>query len=75
MTEKKLRDTVGITLRVDRSLFDVYASVAKKANMMDLQRGGEGRITTQSVMRHRLASLPVVKLKTNGKKRTGTDEN
>ncbi|CAG0950156.1 hypothetical protein RHDC4_00028 [Rhodocyclaceae bacterium] len=55
--------TVGITLRIDQSLLEAYDKVAARANIIDLERGGRGKLTTQDVMRHRLASAPAVRRK------------
>lgn len=53
-------ETVGITLRVPRELYETYLDIAKRASLIDLKKGGRGMKTAQDVMRHRLASLPVV---------------
>lgn len=53
--------TVGITLRIPIVLLAVYDKIAARANLIDLKKGGAGRLTTQDVMRHRLASLPLMK--------------
>ncbi len=58
--------TIGITLRVPTEVITVYDDIAARANLIDLKRGGAGGMTAQDVMRHRLASLPLVKMKGSG---------
>ncbi len=53
-------ETVGITLRIPRALYEIYVEITNRANLIDLKQGGRGNKTAQDVMRHRLASLPVV---------------
>lgn len=53
-------ETVGITLRLPRALYEAYLDIARRATIIDLKRGGQGAKTAQDVMRHRLASLPFV---------------
>lgn len=53
-------ETVGITLRLPRALYETYSDIAKRASIIDIKNGGQGMKTAQDVMRHRLASLPVV---------------
>lgn len=54
--------TVGITLRIPVRLLAIYDKIAARANLIDLKRGGVGRLSAQDVMRHRLASLPLAKI-------------
>ena len=61
MRSSKIGGTVGITLRVSKRVFRAYAAIADRANLLDLKTGGRGRKTVQDIMRHRLASLPLLR--------------
>lgn len=63
MAVRKSRDgkTVGITLRLPVLVLEEYSRIASRANMIDLKKNGTGGLSAQDVMRHRLASLPVLK--------------
>ena len=65
MAIRKSKDgeTVGITLRLPVRVLDAYSKIASRANMIDLKKNGKGGLSVQDVMRHRLASLPVLKNK------------
>lgn len=65
MAVRKSKDgeTVGITLRLPVRVLEAYEKIASKANMIDLKKNGKGGLSAQDVMRHRLASLPVLKTK------------
>lgn len=52
--------TEGITLRLPKTLLQAYAEIANRANLIDLKNGGRGKMTVQDVLRHRLASLPLL---------------
>lgn len=61
MRESKDGSTVGITLRLDKRIFQEYQKIASRANLIRINNGQSGGITAQDVMRHRLASLPVLR--------------
>lgn len=58
MRVSKTGETVGITLRLPKTVLAAYSDIANRANMMALQKGQKATTTVQDVMRHRLASLP-----------------
>lgn len=59
------KDTVGITLRIDKWLLRAYSEIAHRANDRRLRKGQPGNLSAQDVMRHRLGSLPVIKARAN----------
>lgn len=54
----KRRDTLPLTLRVERDLLGYYERVAQKANRLLIAAGKRGNVTVQQVMLQRLRSLP-----------------
>jgi hypothetical protein len=74
MRLSKIRATVGITLRLPKRVLQAYAAIADRANLLDLKTGGRGRKTVQDIMRHRLASLPLLKLEKAKKLDQESDE-
>lgn len=55
--------TMGVTLRLVVFVFQEYARIANRANLIEINKGRKGSLTAQDVMRHRLYSLPVIKAK------------
>lgn len=66
MAKKQKQETIAITLRLPVRVLVAYDEVAKRANMNNLKSGGKGGLSSQDVIRHRLASLPFVKLLAKG---------
>ena len=63
MRESNHGKTVGITLRLDKQVLDMYNKIALRANIIKTNEGGRGDVTAQDVIRHRLESLPLLKIK------------
>lgn len=60
-------ETVAITLRVSKKVLAMYAKIALRANGFRVNNGKRGNVTAQDIMRHRLSSLPGLKLERNVK--------
>ena len=63
MRETNHGETVGITLRLDKKVLTMYNQIALRANIIKTNKGGRGDVTAQDVIRHRLESLPVLRIK------------
>lgn len=63
MRESNHGKTVGITLRLDKQVLDMYNKIALRANTIKTNDGGRGDVTAQDIIRHRLESLPLLKIK------------
>lgn len=61
MRESNGVDTVGITLRLDKRVLEMYAKIAFRANEIRIKNGNRGDVTAQDIIRHRLSSLPILK--------------
>lgn len=61
MRESNGGKTVGITLRLDKRLLEIYNKIALRASAIKIREDGIGRVTAQDVIRHRLESLPILK--------------
>jgi hypothetical protein len=48
---------------MDACVLQVYAEITLRANRRRVLKGESGNLTAQDVMRHRLGSLPVVRLR------------
>ena len=63
MRESNHGKTVGITLRLDKRVLDMYNQIALRANTIKINDGGRGDVTAQDIIRHRLESLPLLRVK------------
>lgn len=63
MGRKYSQGAKGITLRLEAGILRLYHEIAFRANHRRVLHGDAGNLTAQDVMRHRLASLPVAKLR------------
>ena len=52
--------TLGITLRIPKTVLDAISTIANRENAIEIQGGGRGLKTVQDVMRQKLLSLPEV---------------
>lgn len=52
------RNTVPLTLRMERDLLTYYEQVAQRANRFLVMRGQRGNLTVQQVILHCLRRLP-----------------
>jgi len=68
MRESNHGRTVGITLRLDKRVLDVYNRLALRANAFRVRNGRRGDLTAQDMIRHRLESIPLLR---NGRKSRG----
>lgn len=64
------KDTVGLTLRVDRTLLGHYEEIVARANRMRFAHGARGNVTVQQVILHRMRSLPSWQARHNKKSLT-----
>lgn len=63
MAKRSNEPTMGMTLRMSIRVFHAYSEIADRANMAALRKGEPARFTVQDVLRHRLESLPLLKLR------------